>query len=82
MHVSGKALFFSARVEDFESKGKTINFQRVVIMPDGDDDTLSLTAPADLDLSGFKKLQPVLVTLNVYKDFKGYLKAKIVGMQA
>lgn len=82
MLVAANAMFISAKAESFEDKsGKPIQFQRVVFMPDGDDDTMSLTAPADLDMAGFSKLDDVMVTLNVYKDFKGYLKAKVVNVE-
>ena len=83
MLVAANALFISAKAESFADKsGKDIHFQRVVFMPDGDDDVMSLTAPADLDLSAYKKLQPCKVTLNVYKNYQGYLKAKVVDVQA
>lgn len=82
MLVAANAMFISAKSESFTDKGgKDIQFQRVVFMADGDDDTMSLTAPADLDMSGFSKLDDVMVTFNVYKDFKGYLKAKVVNVE-
>lgn len=82
MLVAANAMFISAKAESFTDKsGKAIQFQRVVFMADGDDDTMSLTAPADLDMAGFSKLDDVMVTLNVYKDFKGYLKAKVVNVE-
>lgn len=76
------ALFVSAKQEEFESKGKNVVFQRVVLMAADDDDTISFTAPADVDFSKCKKMEPYTFVLNVYKDFRGYLKAKVVGFQA
>ena len=76
-------MFLSAKQESFkDKKGKDIHFQRVVFLADGDDDTMSLTAPSELDLSGFSKFDDVLVTLNVYKDYNGYLKAKVVNVES
>lgn len=82
MLVAANAMFVSVKPDSFPGKdGKDIHYQRVNFMPDGDDDVMSLTAPADLDMSGFSKLDDVVVTLNVYKDFKGYLKAKVVNVE-
>ena len=50
--------------------------------PPDDDDTISLTAPADVDFSGCKRMQVYNFVFNVYKDYKGYLKAKVIGFQA
>lgn len=82
MKTVANALFVSAKLEEFESKGKTVHFQRVVLMAPDDDDTLSLTAPADVDFSNLKKLQAADFVLNVYKDYRGYLKAKVIAVQA
>lgn len=82
MKTVANACFVSAKHEEFETKGKTVAFQRVVLMaPDGDD-TISLTAPADVDFSGCKRMQAYNFVFNVYKDYKGYLKAKVIGLQA
>lgn len=83
MICQGKALLVSHKQESFTDKsGKDIHFQRVVILPDGDDDTLSLTAPVELQLDQFKQMQPVLVTLNVSKNYQGYIRAKIHDIKA
>lgn len=81
MQVQTKGLFISAKPEDFVNKaGKPIHFQKVVFMPEGDDDVLSLNAPSEVDFSALKKLDEAFFTLRVYKDFKGYLQAKIVAV--
>ncbi len=82
MKTVANALFVSAKQEEFESKGKNVVFQRVVLMAADDDDTISLTAPADVDFSKCQKMEPYTFVLNVYKDFRGYLKAKVIGFQA
>lgn len=82
MKTIANALFVSAKHESFETKGKTVNFQRVVLMAPDDDDTISLTAPSDVDFSHLKKMQPYDFILNVYKDYKGYLKAKVIAVKA
>ncbi|MEA5020222.1 MAG: hypothetical protein VB027_07625 [Gordonibacter sp.] len=80
MKTHAKALFISATQKEFESKGKQVLFQRVVLMAPDDDDTISLTAPVTVDFSACKKMQAYDFILNVYKDFKGYLKAKVVSV--
>ena len=42
MKTVANALFVSAKQEEFESKGKNVVFQRVVLMAADDDDTISL----------------------------------------
>lgn len=84
MKTVANVMLVSAKIEGFDDKktGKRVEFQRVVLLQPGDDDTLSVTAPLDLDLTGLKPMQPFNAVLDVFKNFQGYPKVKLVGVQA
>lgn len=82
MKVVANVMIVSAKPDSFTDKsGKFIQFQRVVLLQPGDEDTMSMTAPADLDLSGIKPMQPFNAILDVFKNYQGYPKVKLVGVQ-
>lgn len=83
MKTVANVMLVSSKMDGFSDKsGKRIDFQRVVLLQPGDEDTLSLTASADLDLSGIKPMAPFNAVLEVYKNYQGYIKAKLVGIQS
>lgn len=82
MKTVANVMLVSVKQDGFVDKsGKQINFQRVVLLQPGDEDTMSMTAPADLDLSGIKPMTPFNAILDVYKNYQGYPKVKLVGVQ-
>lgn len=83
MKTVANVMLVSAKMDGFDDKktGRRISFQRVVLLQPGDDDTMSMTAPDDLDLSGIKPMVPFNAVLDVYKNYQGYPKVKLVGIQ-
>lgn len=83
MQTIANVMLVSSKLDGFTDKaGKRIDFQRVVLLQPGDEDTMSMTAPADLDLSGIKPMTPFNAVLSVTKNYQGYPKVKLVGIQA
>lgn len=83
MKTVANVMLVSSKMDDFDDKKtkEKIYYQRVVLLQPGDADTVSMTAPADLDLSGIKPMTPFNAVLDVYKNFQGYFKVKLVGIQ-
>lgn len=83
MKTVANVMLISAKPDGFVDKsGKTVSFQRVVVLQPGDEDSFSLTAPADLDLSSLKPMSPFDAVLDVSKNYQGYPKVKLVGIKA
>lgn len=82
MKAVANVMLVSCKPDGFTDKsGKQISFQRVVLLQPGDDDTMAMTAPADLDLSGIEPMVPFNAVLDVFKNYQGYPKVKLVGVQ-
>lgn len=83
MKTVANVMLVSCKVDGFTDKsGKRVEFQRVVLLQPGDDDTMAMTAPSELDLSGVKLMTPFNAILDVYKNYQGYPKVKLIGIQS
>lgn len=82
MLVRANVVFIGCKQESFKAKsGKDVSFQRVNFVPDGSEESMSLTALMDLDFSHFDKFCNLELTFDFYTDARsGYLKGKIVGI--
>lgn len=83
MKTVANVMLVSSKPDSFKGKdGSVISFQRVVLLQPGDEDTMAMTAPDDLDLSAIKLMQPFNAVIDVRKNYQGYPKLKLVGVQA